>query len=93
VSHIKIYVTGKVQGVFFRVYCQRFARDLVGVTGYVRNLPDGRVEIVAEGPRESLQKLAHWAKNIGSPGSSVQKTEEQWKKWNTRQFSDFEITF
>ncbi len=92
-DQIKIYVTGNVQGVFFRVYCQRIARELADVTGYVKNLSDGRVEIVAEGSKLSLQKLADWARTKGSPGCLVQKTVEQWQIVNTRQFSDFEITF
>lgn len=91
-KRVRIHVTGRVQGVFYRVYTQKFARNL-GVNGYVRNLPDGRVEIVAEGSEESLRKLAAWAKKEGSPYSRIDRTEERWENIEKFQFSDFQITF
>jgi len=50
-------VRGRVQGVFFRAFVQRLARQL-GISGYVRNLPDGSVEIRAEGEKSQLDVLA-----------------------------------
>jgi acylphosphatase len=50
------YVSGIVQGVFFRSFVQEIAIEL-GLTGFVRNLRDGRVEVVAEGPVEKLETL------------------------------------
>ena len=50
-------VRGRVQGVGFRYFAQRAADDL-GLTGYVRNLDDGRVEVYATGPEEKLSELA-----------------------------------
>lgn len=47
-------VSGRVQGVGFRAFARRNALDL-GLSGYVENLPDGRVEVVAEGPRSELE--------------------------------------
>jgi acylphosphatase len=90
---VQIFVTGRVQGVFFRVYTRDFARKLSDVTGYVKNLRDGRVEILAEGSNESLQKLAQWAKEKGSPGSTITKTEEIWEDITERRFQNFQITF
>lgn len=91
-KRVRIYVTGRVQGVFFRVYTRDVARQLA-ICGYVRNLPDGRVEIVAEGTEDSLTKIAAWAKKEGSPYSRIDGTEEKWEDIEKHQFSDFQITY
>lgn len=54
-------VTGRVQGVFYRDSCQAEARRLA-VRGWVRNRPDGAVEIVAEGTRSAVGRLAAWCR-------------------------------
>ncbi|MFW9777388.1 MAG: acylphosphatase [Candidatus Heimdallarchaeota archaeon] len=90
---LKIFVSGRVQGVFFRSYTKRFSERLNDVTGYVKNLHDGRVEIYAEGSEASLRALAEWAKIEGSPASKIQGTEEIWEDLPTRKFGDFRITF
>lgn len=64
-----LLVEGRVQGVSFRAYTERKGTDL-GLQGYVRNLPDGRVEIVAEGPEDALDKLEQWCWQ-GSPAANV----------------------
>ena len=51
-----LIVKGKVHGVFFREFTMKAARKL-GLVGFVRNLPDGTVEVVAEGEEEDLKKL------------------------------------
>ncbi len=56
-----IFVSGKVQGVFFRANATKVANKL-GVKGWIRNLDDGRVEVVAEGRKEKLDKLIKWLK-------------------------------
>ncbi len=91
-KRVLIRVTGRVQGVFFRVYTRDFARNLPEVTGYVKNLRDGRVEILAEGNETSLKKLADWARYSGSPYSKIYKTEENWEDIIKRQYSEFLIT-
>ncbi len=53
------FVSGKVQGVWFRVSTQDQANDL-GLTGWVRNVPDGRVEVLACGERDKIEKLHAW---------------------------------
>ncbi|MDQ2069441.1 acylphosphatase [Natronospira bacteriovora] len=63
-------VSGRVQGVFYRASTKKEARAL-GVSGWARNLPDGRVEVVASGPAESVDALCEWLWE-GSPSSSVE---------------------
>jgi len=73
-----IYVSGFVQGVFFRANT-RWKALALGLTGWVRNLQDGRVEIIAEGPEDALNKLVEWC-NTGPRGArvtSVQVFEEK----------------
>ena len=91
-KQVRILVSGRVQGVFFRVYTRDFAKRMV-IGGYVRNLGDGRVEIVAEGSEDSLKALANWAKHEGSPYSDVTQTKEEWKDITKSQFQDFQITY
>ncbi|NJQ07098.1 acylphosphatase [Streptomyces lonarensis] len=55
-----VLVTGRVQGVFYRDSCRREARA-AGVTGWVRNLPDGRVEATFEGDPQAVDSLLEWA--------------------------------
>ena len=68
------FVTGKVQHVHFRKYTQQAATKL-GVTGWVKNLPDGRVEWVCEGPRAACDALASWCASKGSPASVIASCE------------------
>ncbi len=56
-----IFVSGKVQGVFFRDNTKKKAESL-GVSGWVRNLPDGRVEAVFEGEKEGVEKMTDWVR-------------------------------
>jgi acylphosphatase len=56
-----VFVKGRVQGVFFRDHTRSVASSL-GITGWVRNLPDGRVEIVAEGPESAVSSLVAWCR-------------------------------
>ncbi len=55
----RITVSGKVQGVWYRASTKKMAEDL-GIMGSVRNLPNGSVEILAEGPSEALGKMVNW---------------------------------
>ncbi len=56
----RVLISGRVQGVFFRDSCRRVAEQH-GVAGWVRNLPDGRVEAVFEGPAKDVGRLLDWA--------------------------------
>lgn len=58
---VRATVTGRVQGVSFRYYTQQRAREL-GVTGWVRNEPDGSVALHAEGDQEAVDALVEWCR-------------------------------
>ena len=77
-ARVHIYVSGRVQGVFYRSNTRRKALEL-GITGWVRNLPDGRVEIVAEGEREKLERLIEWCRH-GPPLARVEDLEIIWEE-------------
>ncbi len=69
----RVLVSGRVQGVGFRFYTRDEARRH-GIAGYVRNLPDGRVEAVFEGDDGSVAALVNWCRS-GPPGSRVTAVE------------------
>lgn len=56
---VKIIVAGRVQGVYFRYFTQNKAKEL-GVLGCVKNLEDGRVEIIADADNDVLEKFIRW---------------------------------
>ncbi|OPZ60794.1 MAG: Acylphosphatase [Deltaproteobacteria bacterium ADurb.Bin510] len=66
---VRIVVAGLVQGVWYRASTRREAQRL-NLSGWVRNLPDGRVEIQAQGPDQALEELIHWC-HEGPPGARV----------------------
>ena len=83
-------VHGRVQGVNFRGYTSQRAAAL-GVTGWIRNLPDGTVETVAEGSSEVLTAYLDWL-NSGPPSSYVEQVDVTWGE-ATRRFEDFTIRY
>ncbi|HEY81849.1 MAG TPA: acylphosphatase [Dehalococcoidia bacterium] len=72
-------VYGRVQGVFFRAFVAEHARKL-GLAGYVRNLPWGGLEVVAEGERKQLEKLVSYLK-VGPPDARVERVETRWSEY------------
>ena len=66
---VRAVVRGRVQGVFYRDSCRAEAQRL-GVRGWVRNRPDGTVEVVAEGPRDRVDQLLTWCRQ-GPPRATV----------------------
>jgi acylphosphatase len=62
VKRVRVLVAGRVQGVFFRAACASRARE-AQVGGFVRNLPDGRVEAVFEGPDALVDRLVEWCRS------------------------------
>lgn len=72
-----VFIEGAVQGVSFRAYARDQARK-AGVEGWVRNLPDGRVEAVFEGPRGPVQRLVSWCYS-GPNRAEVERVEVSWE--------------
>lgn len=68
-----VFFEGKVQGVFFRANTRDKARE-VGIEGWVKNLRDGRVEAVFEGPEEKVDRVIGWCKN-NQPHARVDDVE------------------
>ena len=83
-----VLVSGKVQGVFFRQKTQRQAQSL-GVTGWVRNLPDGRVEAVFEGEEEAVKALVDYC-HRGPSIAIVENVNVTYENYNG-EFSSFQV--
>lgn len=81
-------VTGQVQGVNFRSSTKAEA-DALGVTGFVRNCPDGSVEVVIEGPRTTVQQLIDWC-HCGPVWARVDDLRIEWQAASD-EFSEFKI--
>lgn len=89
-ARLHAIVHGRVQGVNFRFYTQRRAADL-GLTGYVRNLWDGTVEVVAEGPRPDVEELLAFLR-VGPRAAFVTEVEDRWPTPTTG-FDRFEVRY
>ncbi len=85
-----VYVSGRVQGVFFRGHTMGEAKGL-GLTGWVRNLSDGRVEAVFEGDESAVEAMVSWCRN-GSPYSRVEGIEVIRGEYEGK-FSDFGVRY
>jgi len=83
-----IFVSGRVQGVFFRVET-RYEAMKRNVAGWVGNTSGGRVEAIFEGEREDVEKLIEFCRK-GPPGARVTKIDVQWEEYS-REFKDFKI--
>lgn len=75
-ERLEARATGTVQGVGYRYFVVRHARRL-GLTGFVRNLPDGSVEVVAEGGVDALKELVPLLES-GPSGAAVERVEARW---------------
>ncbi|MEO3993468.1 MAG: acylphosphatase [Desulfurococcaceae archaeon TW002] len=87
-AHLRIY--GLVQGVFFRSTMRDVALRL-GVTGWVRNLPDGSVEAVIEGDPEKVERLIRWARR-GPPTAIVEEVKIEYSEC-MNEFKTFRIRY
>ncbi len=73
-----VFFSGRVQGVFFRAFTKENA-DRLGINGWVRNLPDGRVEAVFEGPRDKVEKIIYLCR-YRHPYARVDEVEIQYEE-------------
>lgn len=89
-ARLHIFVDGRVQGVFFRANTREEASSL-GLSGWVRNCLDGRVEAVFEGEKDKVEKILKWCKK-GPPGAMVRNVEENWEE-ATDEFDTFSIKY
>jgi acylphosphatase len=85
-----VYISGRVQGVSFRWNTQYRAQEL-GLTGWVRNLWDGRVEAVFEGEEETVRKMVDWCHHGAQP-AHVDRVEVKYEQ-PSGEFRSFRITF
>jgi len=85
----RIFITGSVQGVFFRKYVKDNAEKL-NIRGYVRNLVDGRVEVLAEGSDDHVKQFLELCK-LGSRQSEVK--DVKYEEIKHQNFKDFRISF
>lgn len=88
----KIRVIGRVQGVFFRKYTRDMGKKIGQLNGYVRNMRDGSVEILAEGDKSRIEMLINWCKREGSPWSKVERVEVEWGL-PSGDLSEFQISY
>ncbi|MBI3999794.1 MAG: acylphosphatase [Candidatus Omnitrophica bacterium] len=75
-KQVHLIISGIVQGVFFRAGTLAAARSLK-LSGFVRNLSNGRVEVVAEGEEQILKRMIEWCRK-GPPGARVEEMEVVW---------------
>lgn len=85
---VHLFISGKVQGVCFRDATRQMAHGME-LTGFVRNLTDGRVEIVAEGDKDCVDKLVQWS-HAGPPWAVVEHVEREDEPY-MGEFNSFEI--
>ena len=89
-ASIRAVVHGYVQGVFFRAFVSRRAEEL-GLSGYVRNLSGGAVEVLAEGEKKQLERLIGYLK-VGPPSAKVEKVVTEWGEYSGK-YSGFSVKY
>lgn len=89
-SRVQILVSGQVQGVLFRQKTKSQAQNL-GISGWVKNTDDDRVEIVAEGEKQKLDQLISWCRK-GPLFANVSDVSVEWQE-STGEFSTFEVVY
>ena len=87
-QELHLFITGLVQGVSYRANAAAMAQRL-GLAGWVRNLPDGRVELLAQGEEKALRSLLGWA-HEGPSQARVDHVETRWEE-TAEPLPDFRI--
>lgn len=90
IVRVHVYISGRVQGVFFRAHTRDKARSL-GLKGWVKNLWDGRVEAIFEGEEEKVEEMIKWC-HKGPRFSRVDNVEVKFEK-PSGEFSGFEVRY
>jgi len=90
VRRVHVYISGRVQGVFFRAETQKAAYAF-NLTGWVRNMPDGRVEALLEGEDTDVERMLDWC-HIGPPAARVKQVVTEEESY-LGEFIDFMIKF
>lgn len=90
-ARIEMRIAGRVQGVWFRDSTQREAVRIGGLTGFVRNVPDGSVEVVAEGAREACERLLQWCER-GPRMARVDRIRHSWGDAR-QEFEVFKVSY
>ena len=85
-----LFYSGRVQGIGFRYAAEKFAMDL-GLVGWIKNLPDGRVEVLCEGPKNKIELFLQQVRE-SSLGAYIKKADCRWEK-PTHEFAEFSIEF
>jgi acylphosphatase len=89
-GRVHLIIHGNVQGVFFRASTRDTASTL-GLKGWVRNMPDGNVEAVFEGPVVKIHDAVDWCRH-GPPGARVTKVDEKWDDY-IGEFRTFDVRY
>ena len=89
-KRVHVYISGRVQGVFFRAETQRTAKSF-NLAGWVRNIADGRVEACFEGKDENVDKMLEWC-HIGPPAARVEEVLTEEEPYNG-EFRDFSVKY
>ena len=89
-KRIHLFIRGKVQGVFFRQAVKVTAKKN-NISGWARNLDDGRVEVLLEGDSESINTVVEWS-NIGPANARVDEVKIKTKKFKN-EFLSFEVLY
>ncbi len=89
-ERVRIFASGRVQGVLFRDFTQKWASSF-GLTGWVRNLPDGRVEVLVEGKRDKIDQLVDKLRQ-GPQMARVDHIDMNREEYRG-EYSDFRITW
>jgi acylphosphatase len=87
---VHVLIEGRVQGVFFRAATRDEARAR-GLSGWVRNLPDGRVEALFEGEKPVVENMLTWCRK-GPPYAYVDQVEEDWQNYQG-DLTDFRVVY
>jgi acylphosphatase len=89
-KRVRVLISGIVQGVAYRAHTKEMAKRL-GVNGWVRNLPDGKVEALFEGDKDKVDQMVEWCKK-GPPLARVDKVEVEEEPYRG-EFFDFSIRY